>query len=291
MIAAIQASSAQTPPEPTGVDWWFSIAMGLVEGVTEFLPVSSTGHLIITSHLFNKSNPSFEVGIQLGAISAILLLYRQRLVDAARAILGGSSGGSRCNLLVLILVAAIPAAVVGLLFEKRIEAALFNNFTVGCTLILGGIALWGLEILHDRRGTPEAELPGLEQMSPRQALWVGVVQCLALIPGTSRSGASIAGGMLCGLSRTAAAEFSFLVGLPILYGAGLLKLVKDWELLTAGPNLTEFVVATAVSFVSAALVVGPFVRFLQKHSFRSFAVYRVAAGILILVWLPWFKTD
>lgn len=274
-----------------GIDWLYCIVMGLVEGLTEFLPISSTGHLIVTTSLFGRDDKAFTIAIQIGAISAILFLYRGRLWSAARAMFGASDASGqdgRINLLWLILLAAIPPAVLGLLLEDRIDELLFNNLTVGIALIVGGVLLIALEAWCRGKGRREADTRPMEAMSIRQAIGIGLFQSLALIPGTSRSGATIAGAMLLGFKRTAAAEFSFLVGLPILYGASLLKLWKNRELLTDDVRLAEFGIGTVVSFVAAALVVGPFVRFLQRHDFVPFGWYRIVAGAVILLW---FRDD
>lgn len=262
--------------EPIGT--WHALILGIVEGLTEFLPVSSTGHLIVANSWLGRSDPAMEVAIQAGAITAIVVLYWRRLFDALRTV--ARPVGDRTNLLWLLLVAALPAAVVGILCGDWIEANLFSVRTVAWALILGGVVLWGLERWYARR--PQAASRPLEGMTLRHAFGIGVCQCLALIPGTSRSAATIAGGLVFGYARTAAAEFSFLVGLPILYGASLLKLRHDGARLT-GPLLPDFLVATGVSFVTALLVVGPFVAFLRRHTFVPFAIYRIAFGALLLV--------
>jgi undecaprenyl-diphosphatase len=185
------------------------------------------------------------------------------------------------NLLVLLVVGAVPAAVLGLFLDDLIESVLFGAATVATTMVLGGVLLLVLEswlARRDRSGTDAGV--ELDQMSLRHALWIGVFQCLALIPGTSRSGATIAGAMVVGLRRTAAAEFSFLVGLPILYGACALKAMKDWERIS-GPLLVDFLIGAGASFVTALVIVGPFVRYLKRHTFRPFAYYRIVAGLAL----------
>jgi len=256
---------------------WRALVLGIVEGVTEFLPVSSTGHLIVVNAWLGRSDPAMEVAIQAGAITAIVVLYWRRLFAAVRTI--GRPQPGRVNLLFSILVAALPAAAIGLMCDDWIEAHLFSVATVAWALITGGIVLWGLEAWYARR--PNAAAIPLEAMQLRHALAIGLCQCLALVPGTSRSAATIAGGLVLGYARTAAAEFSFLVGLPVLYGASLLKLVQDGARLT-GPLLAEFLLASAVSFVTALAVVAPFVAFLRRHTFVPFAVYRIAFGAFLL---------
>lgn len=259
-----------------GLTWFDAVVLGIVEGVTEFLPVSSTGHLIVAQRALGLPSGSeanaFAIGIQLGAISAILALYWRRLYDAARTIRTRTAG--RPNLLWQILIAATPAAVIGLLFEDLIDAYLFSPWVVAGALIVGGVLLL---VLERRVGGSEAPTPDVSGMSYRTAFIVGLWQCLALIPGTSRSGATIGGALLLGLSRTAAAEFSFLVGLPVLYGASVLKLYKFRSSL-AGDALWTFMIGTFVAFVAALLVVRPFLAFLRSHDFRPFAYYRIAAG-------------
>jgi undecaprenyl-diphosphatase len=282
----VTAASALAAADPAGGPGLLgSLLLGLVEGLTEFLPVSSTGHLIVVNRLLGNDDPTYEVAIQVGAISAIVVLYGRQLLQALRGILGvgrGPGTGPRgVNLLILLFVAALPAAVVGLLFDDWIESVLFSATTVATTLVLGGVLLLVLERWLTGR-TAQGEPPSheIEGMSLRQALWIGLFQCLALVPGTSRSGATIAGALLLGFRRTAAAEFSFLVGLPILYGACVLKAAKDWERIS-GPLLVDFLVGAGASFVTALLIVGPFVRFLQRHTFAVFAWYRIGAGLVL----------
>ncbi|MEZ5967295.1 MAG: undecaprenyl-diphosphate phosphatase [Planctomycetota bacterium] len=269
---------AEAAAQPVGT--LHAIVLGLVEGLTEFLPVSSTGHLIVANSWLGRSDPAMEVAMQAGAITAIVVLYWRRLLGALTTLRRPQPG--RTNLLWLLFVAALPAAVVGILCDDWIEVHLFSVRTVAWALMVGGIALWILERWYAQR--PNAAAIPLELMTLKHAFAIGLCQCLALIPGTSRSAATIAGGLVLGYGRTAAAEFSFLVGLPILYGASALKLVHDRERLT-GPLLGDFLVACAVSFVTALAVVVPFVAFLRRHTFVPFAVYRVAFGALLLLLL------
>jgi undecaprenyl-diphosphatase len=204
------------------------------------------------------------------------VLYWRPLFDAVRGAASLRASG-RPNLLLQILVAAAPAALLGLLCDDWIEERLFSAEFVAGTMAVGGVLLlWVERIIRGRA----SRVDSLLAMPYRTALAIGCFQCLALLPGTSRSGATIAGALLLGLSRTAAAEFSFLVGLPILYGAGVLKLAKEWELVS-GPLLMPMVVGTVVSFVSALVVVRPFVAFLRAHTFAPFAWYRLIGGALL----------
>lgn len=267
-----------------GIGLLDALVLGVVEGLTEFLPISSTGHLILARSLLglpdDQASHVFVVGIQMGAITAILLLYRQRLFAALRTIASPRAGGP--NLLWQIAIAALPAIVLGLLAEKWIDAHLFGTGVVISTMLLGGFVLLLLERWLGSRPSPGAELA---TMGYRTALAIGLCQCLALVPGTSRSAATIGGALALGLSRPAAAEFSFLVGLPILYGASLWKLVQHGDDLR-GPLLAPFAVATVVAFLSALCVVRPFVAFLRTHTFAPFAWYRIGAGVVLA--LAWF---
>jgi undecaprenyl-diphosphatase len=257
-----------------------ALLLGLVEGLTEFLPVSSTGHLIVVNRLLGSADPRFEIAIQIGAITAILVLYRRRLLTAARGLLTGSAGGGP-NLLVLLVVAAIPAALIGIALEDPLET-LFDPLVVAITTLAGGVLLLLLEGWLGRRAAAGAPLAhGLERMTLRDAFGIGLFQCLALIPGTSRSGATIAGALLLGYRRPAAAEFSFLLGLPILYGACLLKLFGGDGGIDAALG-RDLLLAMLAAFVSALLVVGPFVRFLERRTFVPFAVYRLLLGTALL---------
>lgn len=263
----------------TAPSWLDAVVLGLVEGLTEFLPVSSTGHLIVTQRALGLADGpvanAFAIGIQFGAISAILAIYWRRLVGAARTVAAPSPGAP--NLLWQVAVAAIPAVVVGLLFEDWIDEHLFSTTVVATTLIVGGLLLLLLERFVAESSLQQREVA---QMSYRTAFLIGLWQCLALVPGTSRSGATIGGALMLGLSRTAAAEFSFLVGLPILYGASIYKLFKVRDQLTV-EMVVPLLVGTGFAFVSALLVVRPFVTFLRRHDFRPFAYYRIVAGVAL----------
>lgn len=255
-----------------------AVVLGLVEGITEFLPVSSTGHLILAQRLLGlaegAANNTFAVGIQTGAITAILALYGRRVWGAARTALRPAPG--EANLLWQIALGAAPAAVLGFVADDWIDAHLFRPSVVAAAMIVGGVLLLALDRWHARRGAGDE----LGRLGYRRAVWIGLFQCLALVPGASRSAATIAGALVVGSSRTAAAEFSFLVGLPILYGAALLKLAKNPGAL-AGDALLPFLAGAAVAFVSALAVVAPFVRYLRSHGFAAFAWYRIAAGAAV----------
>ncbi len=290
LASSLTSSLAHPPEEAVGVvDWTFAVIMGLVEGVTEFLPISSTGHLILTANLFGRQAGAFEIAIQMGAITAILLLYWRRLWDALRQMLQGSEPGRASgeaqqaqpiNLLWLILAAALPPAVLALVFGDFIHAQLFDPAIVATTMVLGGIVFLVLERWHSQR--TEDSYRSMERMTVGQALILGVFQSLALVPGTSRSGAVMVGALVLGFRRTAAAEFSFLVGLPLLYGASVREL---WDRGLGEAPVDEFLIALVASFLSALVVVKPFLYFLKNHTFVPFAWYRILAGTVVFFWL------
>ncbi|MEO7986095.1 MAG: undecaprenyl-diphosphate phosphatase [Gemmatimonadales bacterium] len=253
--------------------------LGLVEGVTEFIPVSSTGHLIVVSHWLGDSGErakSFEIFIQLGAILAIVWLYRARLTSAA---VEAWRGGPGRRLVLNLILGFIPVAVVGLLVHDWIKAHLFDPRVVAGALIVGGILILVIEW-----ASPRTRIDQVNDLPPRTALGVGVAQILSLVPGTSRSGATIMGGYLLGLSRTAATEFSFFLSIPVMFAATLFDLRSSWHLLSVA-DVPVFAVGFLTAFVSALLVVRLFVGFVSHHSFVSFAWYRIAFGALLLVLL------
>ncbi|MGM9514216.1 undecaprenyl-diphosphate phosphatase [Roseateles sp. DB2] len=251
--------------------------MGIVEGLTEFLPISSTGHLILTGSLLGMTDDKskvFDVAIQTGAIFAVILVYWQRLRDTA-ASLGHDARARRFVLNVAI--GFLPAVVLGLLFGKAIKAHLFTPVIVASSFIVGGfIILWA-----ERRPASTVRVKDVDDMSPLHALQVGLVQCLAMIPGTSRSGATIIGGMLLGLSRKAATDFSFFLAIPTLIGAGLYSLYKERALLSVA-DLPLFAVGLVFSFLSAWICVRWLLRYISSHSFVPFAWYRIAFGLVVL---------
>lgn len=255
--------------------------MGVVEGLTEFLPISSTGHLILTASLLNFTGDKvkvFEIAIQTGAIFAIILLYWQKFLGVAKG-LGASGATERAaaqRFVTNIAVAFVPAVVLGLLFGKYIKAHLFNPLVVASAFIVGGfIILWAERRQH------QARVAEVDDMGPLDALKVGLVQCLALIPGTSRSGATIIGGMLLGLSRKAATEFSFFLAVPTLMGAGAYDLLKNRHLLSAA-DLPMFLVGLFFAFISAWACVKWLVRYVATHNFVPFAWYRIGFGVVVL---------
>jgi undecaprenyl-diphosphatase len=254
---------------------------GVVEGLTEFLPVSSTGHLIIVSDLLGLNDEKgkvFDIVIQLGAILAICWEYRARFAKAFAG-LGGDPVQQRFAM--NLFVAFLPAAIVGLAFQKQIKAYLFNPVSVAMALIVGAIAIFIVERWYAKHGAPR--VTSVDEMDWKDALKVGLAQCFSLIPGTSRSGATIMGGMLFGLSRQAATEFSFFLAVPIMFAASGYQLVKYRDLLSRD-DLATFAMGFVVSFAFALLAVKALIRYVARHDFKAFAWYRIALGIAVLAY-------
>lgn len=270
-----------------------SALMGIVEGLTEFLPISSTGHLILADSLLDFARSTgadkakvFEIAIQTGAIFAVILVYLQRVKDTVSGLF---SDPKAQRFALNVLVGFLPAVVMGLLVGKAIKAHFFTATVVATTFILGGVIILIAERFAAMR--PQQRVETVDDMSLMDALKVGVIQCLALIPGTSRSGATIIGGMLMGLSRKAATDFSFFLGIPTLIGAGAYSLFKERALLSVD-DLPLFSVGLVFAFVSAWLCVRWLIRYISSHNFVPFAWYRIAFGIFILVsanmgWVTW----
>lgn len=267
--------------------------MGIVEGLTEFLPISSTGHLILADALINFQQTVgadkakvFEIAIQTGAIFAVILVYMQRIRDT---VTGLTSDTKAQRFAVNVLIGFLPAVVLGLALGKAIKAHLFTPTVVATTFILGGIVILIAERIAAKQ--PEPRVRTVDDMSALDALKVGFLQCLALVPGTSRSGSTIIGGMLVGLSRKAATDYSFFLGIPTLIGAGVYSLYKARDLLSMA-DLPLFSVGLVFAFISAWLCVRWLLRYVSSHNFNPFAWYRIAFGILILVsaqmgWVNW----
>ena len=252
--------------------------MGIVEGITEFLPISSTGHLILAGSLLGFTDAKskvFEIAIQTGAIVAVMIVYSQRL----RETLAGLGSDRRAQRFTLnVAIGFFPAVLLGLLFGKAIKEHLFTPVVVASTFIIGGfLILWA-----EKRSAAAVRVESVDDMTPLDALKVGLVQCLAMIPGTSRSGATIIGGMLLGLSRKAATDFSFFLAIPTLIGAGAYSLYKERALLSAA-DLPMFGVGLLFSFLSAWLCVRWLLRYIATHTFVPFAWYRIVFGIVVLV--------
>ena len=254
--------------------------MGVVEGLTEFLPISSTGHLILAGALLGFDDDKakvFDIAIQTGAILAVILVYWQKIRDTVVAL---PTQKQAQQFALNVLIAFVPAVLLGLLFGKAIKAHLFTPVVVASTFILGGfIILWA-----EKRQANAATVPRIldvDAMSWKDAVKVGLVQCLAMVPGTSRSGATIIGGMLLGLSRKAATDFSFYLAIPTLIGAGAYSLYKERALLSMA-DLPLFGVGLLFSFISAWLCVRWLLRFISSHNFNGFAWYRIVFGFVVL---------
>ena len=254
--------------------------MGLVEGLTEFLPISSTGHLILAGALLGFDDDKakvFDIAIQTGAIFAVILVYWQKIRDTLVAL---PSQKQAQAFALNVLIAFIPAVVLGLLFGKIIKAHLFTPVVVASTFIIGGfIILWAEKRQQNAATAPR--ILDVDAMTPVDALKVGLIQCLAMIPGTSRSGATIIGGMLLGLSRKAATDFSFYLAIPTLIGAGVYSLYKERALLSVA-DVPMFAVGLVVSFISAWLCIRWLLRYIATHSFVGFAYYRIVFGLVVL---------
>ncbi|MBF7688898.1 undecaprenyl-diphosphate phosphatase [Acinetobacter rathckeae] len=256
--------------------------MGLVEGITEFLPISSTGHLILTGQLLDFWTPEkrdmFSVAVQIGAIAAVIYEYWGKLWGSLIGALTGNAQGRRLS--INLIVATIPIMLIGLTFGETLKAYLFNAVTVAIALIVGGfIIIWAERRQHTIVSHE------VDDFSLKQALLIGLIQCFALIPGTSRSGSTIIGSLFLGISRKAAAEFSFFLGIPVLMGAGLLDMYKMRHDLHSN-DLEVLAVGIVVAFVSALVVIRALIRYVSKHNFMAFAYYRIVFGLFIL--LTWF---
>lgn len=262
--------------------------MGIVEGLTEFLPISSTGHLILAGSLLNfvgEKAKVFEIAVQTGAMFAVVWEYRERL---ARTVGGIAREPQAQRFALNVLIAFLPAVVLGLAFGKYIKAHLFHPVPVALAFIVGGLIILWVEARHKRlygdmdlQGSRRARIETVDDMGPVDALKVGLLQCLAMIPGTSRSGATIIGGVVLGMSRKAAAEFSFFLGIPTLMGAGAYSVLKQRDAL-AWEDAPMFGVGLVFAFFSALLCIRWLIRYVSSHDFKVFAWYRIAFGLIVL---------
>lgn len=270
--------------------------MGIVEGLTEFLPISSTGHLILAGALLGFDDEKakvFDIAIQTGAIFAVVLVFWEKI---SATVLALPSQRLARRFATNVVIGFLPAVLLGLLLGNTIKAHLFTPTVVATTFILGGLVIlwverWGRKPLHDGHPDDHVRIVNVESMTPMDALKVGLVQCLAMVPGTSRSGATIIGGMLLGLSRKAATEFSFYLAIPTLIGAGVYSLYKERALLSVA-DVPLFAVGLVFSFLSAWLCVRWLLRYISTHNFVPFAWYRIAFGAVVLItaqqgWVVW----
>jgi undecaprenyl-diphosphatase len=258
-----------------------ALILGVVEGLTEFLPVSSTGHLILVSDflgLNDEKGKVFDIVIQLGAILAVCWEFRVRI---GRAFAGLGSDPVQQRFALNLFVAFLPAAIVGLAFQNQIKKYLFNPTSVAAALIVGALVIFAVERWYKRRGP--ARVGSVYDMTWKDALVVGIAQCFSLIPGTSRSGATIMGGMLFGLSRAVATEFSFFLAIPIMFAATGYQLFKYRAMLTAD-DLTIIAIGFVTSFVFALIAVKALIRYVMRHDFQAFAWYRIVLGIAVLAY-------
>jgi undecaprenyl-diphosphatase len=263
-----------------------ALLLGIVEGLTEFLPISSTGHLIVVGQLLDFNDEKgkvFEIAIQLAAILAVCWEYRARI---ARTIAGLGTQASAQRFAVNLTVAFLPAAILGLLFIKTIKEHLFHPVPVAIAFIAGGVIILWVE-----RREHTIRIDDVDRMGWKDALKIGCAQALALIPGTSRSGATIIGGLFFGLSRRAATEFSFFLAIPTMFAATFYDVYKHRALFSAD-DLPLFAVGFAASFVSARIAVKALLRFISSHDFSAFAWYRIGFGLLVLGtaysgWIDW----
>ena len=275
---------------------WITLAkaavMGIVEGLTEFLPISSTGHLILAASLLDFTGETvkvFEIAIQTGAMAAVIWEYRERL---GRTVTGLGHDPVAQRFARNLLIAFLPAVVFGLLLGKVIKAHLFHPVPVALAFVIGGFVILAVEWRHKRlygardlEGVRHARVETVDDMSALDALKVGLLQCFALIPGTSRSGATIIGALVLGFSRKAATEFSFYLGIPTLIGAGVYSLYKERAGLGLGDAPT-FAVGLVFAFFSALLCIRWLIRYVSTHDFSVFAWYRIAFGAIVL-WSSW----
>lgn len=261
-----------------------AILLGIVEGLTEFLPISSTGHLILAEDMLGYKDTAkvFTVVIQLGAIAAVLWYYRKELLQKVRDLFGKKNG---YVFWMRLIIASLPAVVVGYFLEELFTEN-SQAFVVGSALIVGGFVLLGAEAFFKNRHSKSDTEVRIDSITTKQALGIGLAQVTALVPGVSRSGATIVGGMFAGLNRVTAAAFSFYLSIPIIIGASVYKLVKNKDSLQyIDGGGAAIVVGIVAAFVSALLVVGWLLKYVSKHDFKLFAYYRIALGILVFVLL------
>jgi undecaprenyl-diphosphatase len=268
------------------VHYWVAVIIGIVEGLTEFLPVSSTGHMILTQKLLaipadDNKMKTFEIVIQLGAILAVLLIYWRRvwsLFGLVKNPQRGSVGGPRLNLL-HILIGIVPVMILAFLLDDKIQEYLFSPATVIIGLVLGGILMIVAEAQKDR---PTAQ--DVDHITYRQALYIGLWQIVSLWPGFSRSGSTIAGGLLSGVNRAASADFTFIMAIPIMFAASGYSMLKSYKYLSAD-DLGFFLVGFVIAFVVALLAVFTFIKFVQKWKLTYFAYYRFVLAAVFALYL------
>lgn len=265
-----------------------AVILGIVQGITEWLPISSTGHMIIVNEIIPmKMSPEFVdmflVVIQLGSILAVLLLYFSRLNPFAKNKRDPEHFKNTIDLWMKVAVAAVPAAIIGLLFDDIIDQYLYNSVTVAITLIVYGFAFL---LIESRDNKPV--ITSLGQLTYKTAALIGVFQILALVPGTSRSGATILGAVLLGCARPLAAEFSFFLAIPMMFGASLLKLIKLKVALDFGSVLV-LLVGMITAFAVSVVAIRTFMNYVRKHDFKVFGYYRIILGVIILIYFAFLR--
>lgn len=269
------------------MDWILylkAVILGIVEGLTEFLPVSSTGHLIVFGSLLDYTGQeadTFYIAIQAGAIVAVCWYYRERILRICKGLF---TEPTQQKLAWNTIIAFLPAAVIGVMVAKYIKEWLFNPVSVAAALVIGGIIILIVERYQDKKSyTPRVAT--MDDMSWKDALKVGLLQCLAMIPGTSRSGATIIGGLVIGLSRTAATEFSFFLAIPTIFGATVYELWQSRDILSAD-SLPVISIGFVVSFFSALVVVRWLLHYVARHDFSAFGWYRIFfGGVILVTWM------
>ena len=269
------------------MDWILylkAVILGIVEGLTEFLPVSSTGHLIVFGSLLDYTGQeaaTYYIAIQAGAIVAVCWYYRERIVRICKGLF---TEPAQQKLAWNTIIAFLPAAVIGVMVAKYIKEWLFNPVSVATALVIGGIIILIVERYQDKKSYIP-RVATMDDMSWKDALKVGFLQCLAMIPGTSRSGATIIGGLVIGLSRTAATEFSFFLAIPTIFGATVYELWQSRDILSAD-SLPVISIGFVVSFFSALIVVRWLLHYVARHDFSAFGWYRIFfGGVILVTWM------
>jgi undecaprenyl-diphosphatase len=266
-----------------------TVIYGIVEGITEWLPISSTGHLILLKELIGGLRTEeffemFEVVIQLGAILAVVVMYFNKLNPFGKS-KSVEERNKSIRLWARVIVSCLPAAVIGLLLDDWIDEHFFNAYVVAITLIVYGVAFI---ILENRNAKKEFKFKALDSLPYRTAFGIGLFQVLALIPGTSRSGATILGGMLLGASRNVSAEFTFFLAIPVMFGASLLKIVKFGFNFSAA-EVIILLLGMVVSFVVSVLAIKFLMSYIKKNDFKIFGFYRIALGVVVLVYFAFIR--
>ncbi|MCE2687558.1 MAG: undecaprenyl-diphosphate phosphatase [Rickettsiales bacterium] len=256
-----------------------ALIMGLIEGITEFIPVSSTAHLLIASYIINFNsikNQLFEIVIQFGAILAIAIVYRHKIFDIIKDIHKNSHNQ---KFVINIIIAFVPAILLGLFLHKFIKAYLFSPLIIGYAMLIGGFIILIVEKLYQKNISKHKEL---QEINIKSSLSIGLFQCLAMIPGVSRSGATIIGAMLLGVSRAKATEFSFFLAIPTIFSASIFDLYKNYQDLTL-ENIELIVFGSVIAFLSSLIVIKWLISFVAKNNFIIFAIYRIIIGGLIIL--------